>query len=199
MIYTRLQVDLKLSDPIHFVLVLDDSDSMFVSRRKALFKSVKNFMQIRHDEGNPADRVTIILFANNADIEVFSQPIHPSIIDQIEKKISDRGRWTDFGSALKCVIKAMNVAKAAKDFRKFGIVFMSIGWSISPRAELLELKENWLSDIYNFWCIGFDEKASRFDDLREMCKIIKGDESTFMNPQDEIALENDYVKIARKD
>ena len=200
MTYTSLAIDppVKIADPIHFVLVLDHSISMEGVKWKALIHSVTNFLQVRYSEGNPEDRVSIVFFSGEASIKVFSQPIHPSIIEQYELAEPKEYRWTNFNAALEKVIQVMHNAKNATDLRKFGIVFMSDGEASYPSDELLEIKSNWLNRIYNFWCIGFGYYEN-FKVLREMCTFVNGEESSFLNPQDQLALDIVYAEIAREE
>ena len=110
MTYTSLANDSqpKTADCIHFVLVLDNSSSMVGPRWKALIHSVTNFLQIRSTDGNLEDRVTIILFSNEANTELFFEKIHPSIVDRITPKYH---QGTNFSAALKRVIQTMSDAK----------------------------------------------------------------------------------------
>ena len=196
--YTNLAIgsQLKIPDPIHFVLVLDDSSSMAGPRWQALNHSVTNFLQIRYKNGNPEDRVTIIFFSDEASIELFSEKIHPSVVDHLKPKNSG---GSNFSAALERVIQTIKDTQKEKDKRKFGIVFMSDGEASYPSTELLELKTNWLNHIYKFWCIGFGEETSRFDVLREMCTFVNGDDRSFMNPQNNTALDTAYTEIARSE
>ena len=194
--YTSRAIDSsKISDhPIHFVLVLDDSCSMTSLLWQALINSITIFMQIRSNEANPEDRLTIILYSDEASIEVFGQQIHPSIVCQMKSKYHG---GTNFSAALQRVIQTMSDARKAADHCKFGIVFMSDGVASYPGAELTEIKNNWFDQIYKFWCIGFGEEASHFQVLRDMCTFVNGDDRGFTNPKDKTALETVYAEIAR--
>ena len=198
MSYVKIAKDLvpRITDAIHFVLVLDESGSMRGEPWEALIKSVRNFLQIRHDKGNPEDRISIIFFWEQATVHIFSEKINPSIADRLK---SDLGGNTCYSSALKSVIKVMTDAKAAGDKRQFGIVFMSDGDAEYPSAEMLEIKNTWREHIYKFWCIGFTSKdVAKFAILRNMCFYVNANYTDFMNPQDPIALDDSYAEIARE-
>ena len=205
MTHTRLAVDsqAKIADPIHFVLVLDDSGSMAGSRWRALIHSVTNFLKIRYEQGDPEDLVTIVFFSDQASIEVSSLPIHPTIVDEYNLSASKYHAGTNYSAALQRVIQAMTDATEATKLaenkdrpeRKFGIVFMSDGEAEYPSAEIMDIKRNWLAHIYKFWCIGYGNDAT-FRVLRDMCKFVHGDETTFMNPQEAIELDAVYGEIA---
>ena len=199
--YTECALSMQptVSEPIHFVFVLDDSDSMRGDRRGALIQSVTNFLTIRHKDGHLNDRVTMIIFASRASIEVFNKPIHPSLVDKLKTRNSSLGATTSYAAALKQLIKAMSDARKANDKRKFGIVFMSDGGDGYPSAQLSELNKQWHDDIYTFWCIGFGDDDKDFKVLRNMCISVNGDDSSFLNPKDKIALEAAYAEIARVD
>ena len=198
MSYVKMPKDLppRITDPIHFVLVLDESGSMRGDPWKALSQSVTNFLKIRQNEGNPEDRVSIIHFSNAASIKFFNEKINPSIVYRLNPDI---GGGTDYALALKCVIQVMTKAKLHTNNYKFGIVFMSDGDALSPNAELLEIKNTWLKHIYKFWCIGFKtSRDSNFEVLSSMCQTLNGDNNSFMKPLDPFELTSNYVTIARE-
>ena len=74
---------------------------------------------------------------------------------------------------------------------------MSDGVASYPSSELTEIKNNWFDQIYKFWCIGFGEEASHFQVLRDMCTFANGDDKSFLNPQNNSALDTVYAEIAR--
>ena len=188
----------EVSEPIHFVLVLDDSDSMQGGPRDALIQSVTNFLTIRHKDVHLNDRVTIITFASRASIEIFGKPIHPSLVGKLMKRNALLGKKSNYADALQQVIKAMTDAREANDKRRFGIVFMSDGCDYYPSTQISELNKNWHDDILTFWCIGFGEDSD-FKVLRNMCKSVNGEESSFLNPQALTELDAVYAEIARVD
>ena len=185
----------KMVDPMHFVLVLDGSCSTNGLLWQALIHSIAKFLQLRYDEGNPDDRVTIIVFSDVACIEVFFEKIHPSIVDRLKPKYPP---GTNYSVALQRLIQVMHDARRSTDNRKSHIVLMSSGEASYPSADLLELKNTWLKHTSTrLSCIGFGKKAFDFQALLDMCVFVNGDDINFMNPQNQAELDTVYAEIAR--
>lgn len=150
MTYTPLAVDIDdEQEPIHFILVLDDSGSMS-SKWNELKTTVENFLQVRSREGSPDDLVTIIYFSSEANIVVAGATISQDIASQLIKP--SFGSATKYSAALDRIIQVIKILST----HKYGIVFMSDGEATDgyPESQIETIKRNYLERIYKFWCIG---------------------------------------------
>ena len=197
MTYTPLAIDeLPSSDanlnPIHFILILDDSGSMEADDKWAqLVQSVRDFLHIRSNlGGSEKELVSILVFSVHATIEIANSQIYPELVDQLREP--SFGPGTNYSAALeKCIhtIRELNSST-----HKYAIVFMSDGQAEYPTNEIEIIKANYMNAITNFWCIGYGIE-SEFGVLKKMLFKLNGDENNFLNPQDANQLNKAYQRI----
>jgi hypothetical protein len=124
--YTPIAVDdnlLKSYDPIHFILVLDDSGSMSGGKWLELIKSVENFLKVRLEEGSNQDLVTIVFFSVGATIEIASSRIYPDLTKQL--KPPSFGGETNYSAALERIIQIISSdSQKALKYGKLYIFFL---------------------------------------------------------------------------
>ena len=192
--FTRIAIDENSSEscgPLHYILVLDESGSMR-GCWSDLLKSVESFLKIRSSEGSLDDLVSIILFSNNATIEVSNSKIDPGLINNLRQPIFG---GTDYSTALQRCIQI--ISQSSSSSHKYGVLFMSDGEAYYPTNEIKMIKDNYLQNIYKFWCIGY--RNDNFPILKNMLKELYGNEDNFKNPLDLKDLVKTYIEIAREE
>ncbi|RNA20096.1 von Willebrand factor type A domain containing [Brachionus plicatilis] len=183
----------KIYEPIHFILVLDDSGSMNSNYKwNELMKSVSNFLKIRSREVSLNDLISVVYFSVRAHTVIASSKIYPELVDELP--LPSFGGDTNYSAALQNVTEI--IQKSATNER-FGIVFMSDGMADYPGQEINHIKSKFLNSIYKFWAIGYGN--CNFEILKKMLKELYGNEDNFKNPTEPIQLSNIYAEIARDD
>jgi hypothetical protein len=126
--YTAIAVDdksLKSQEPLHFILVLDESWSMSGEKWQELIKSVENFLKIRQEIGSNQDLVTIVFFSGKATIEISNSKIYPELIKQLRQPIWG---WTNYSAALERIIQI--ISNDSRKTLKYGIFCLNIYYNL---------------------------------------------------------------------
>ncbi|CAF3072931.1 unnamed protein product, partial [Rotaria sp. Silwood2] len=158
--------------PFHYILLLDASGSMNGKPWENLLEGVKEFIKIRTDS-NAADRMTIIVFDDNAKYAYFNVDI--KTIDIIQIKFTNG--LTDFGKAFDLVVKAIqdiqtpNSISSSANSLDFTIIFMSDGQADYP-DEQLETLLTMKTKIHQFWTVAFG--YTQMDILEEINQKMGG-------------------------
>ena len=176
----------------HYILLLDASGSMKVGPWKNLLEGVKEFIKIRLASGL-ADRITIIVFNDNANYAYFNEDIKSIDI----KKISFTGGGTDFTKAFDMVIDVMQKVQSQSSTSgpsanlDFIIVFMSDGQANFPGSQLDTLL-TMQTKINQFWTVALGDRER--DILEKITEKMNG---TFIELKDSAELVGVYAEIAQ--
>ena len=176
----------------HYILLLDASGSMRGEPWKNLLEGVKEFIKIRLDSG-PADRITIIVFNNNANYAYFNENIKNIDIN----KIKFTGGGTDFTKAFDIVIEIMRKVQSQSSTSgpsanlDFIIVFMSDGQANFPGSQLDTLL-TMQTKVNQFWTVALGGRERNI--LEKITEKMNG---TFLELKDSADLVGAYAEIAR--
>jgi len=178
--------------PFHYILMLDASGSMSGRPWNNLLDGVKEFIKIRMDS-DLADRITIVVFDDNATYAFFNVDI--KTIDITKIKFTNGS--TDFGNAFNLVIRAMqsvqlpNSASNSAGDLEYIIIFMSDGQADFPNSQL-ETLLTMKAKINQFWTVALGK--TEMDVLEQINQKMGG---TFKELKDSADLVDVYAEIAR--
>jgi uncharacterized protein YegL len=181
-----------VAKPFHYILLLDASGSMDGEPWKNLLDGVEEFIKIRIDSGS-SDRLTIIVFNDNATYAYFNEDIKSIDI----AKIKFTGGRTDFGNAFDLVIKTIrNTQVQSSTFNPFEhldyiIIFMSDGQAGFPFSQMETLST--MKNIINqFWTVALGNTSTNV--LQQINEKMDG---TFKELKDSADFVYVYAEIAR--
>lgn len=178
--------------PFHYILLLDASGSMDGVPWQNLLHGVKEFIKIRIDS-NTADRITIIVFADDAKYADTNVDLKSFDLDKI---IFTNG-GTNFEKAFKLVVQTIknvsssNSASSSTVNLDFIIIFMSDGQAVCPN-EQLNILLTMKMKIHQFWTVALGN--THMNILKAINDKIGG---TFKSLTDSADLVQLYAEIAR--
>ncbi|CAF1130118.1 unnamed protein product [Didymodactylos carnosus] len=179
--------------PFHYILLLDASGSMEGEPWKNLLDGVKEFINIRI-ESNAADRMTIIVFDDNAKFAYYNVDIKTTDINRIQFTHGN----TNFSNAFDLVVKTMQMAQLQNPMSSsvinldFIIIFMSDGRAERPDRQIQTLI-TMKTKIHQFWTVALGYTA--LDVLEDINRQMGGN---FTKLKESVNLVQIYAEIARK-
>lgn len=165
----------KLLKDTHYVLLLDESDSMKGDRWDSLMKAVKGFMQklITNVNIKQHSKVTLVTYDWYDPQVRFSQKSpDASLTDGIEPYY---GWGTRFNKAMNTAYD--ECAKNSDRYDRIVLFFMTDGESAYPEEEVTKFKnDSSLMKNLEFHAVGFsDDSEANFEVLEKMAKEMSGD------------------------
>ncbi|CAF2128208.1 unnamed protein product [Rotaria magnacalcarata] len=180
--------------PEHFILLLDNSGSMWGEPWKKLLEAVEKFIDIRKSSLT-ADHISIIMFGDSAKLACCFEDLKTfGVLSKIKEYEGKVGGGTAFGPPVLLISKAIETGNANKKSNKFvlpSIIFLADGEASFPQQELNSLKEKHRKNIVNFWSVGLG--STTFPILEQINNAMNG---TFKNITDAKELVTLYAEMA---
>jgi uncharacterized protein YegL len=176
-VFNTIQQDVIKYESFHWILLLDGSGSMAGRPWKDLLQAVDDFLKHRLVL-NTTDRITIIIFSDQADYACYNEEIQNVNLNNIG---SPKG-GTSFAKAFECVNECIkrtktnrNTTTTTTDALGYGIIFMTDGDNNYPEKELNQLVDEHGTTI-RFWtlALGVDSDGTATKVLEKISDKMHG-------------------------